>query len=333
MYTNQERITYLLQRYSANKSSAEEVKELFAWLQQAEDDRVLQEHIRDLWQQAAVENAPQETDWDGMFNRVVSTPVQQPRKRTVIPAIAATVLVLCTVAAGTVFYFNKPHDTAPQIAQHTSRHLKVQATATRQLSLPDGSTVVMHPGSTLEYTDSLSREVSLSGEAYFDVAQDARRPFVIHTGLLKTTVLGTTFNIKAYPGEKNITVTVKKGRVRVEDKEQVLGVLETDRQIIYDTEKLVARQQQVNAIAAAGWMKEDMIFDNTAFAVITAQLSERYNVAVRFKDQDLGKCPVTASFNGTEPLEEVLTVVCITRNATYTIRNGVVVIDGKGCNE
>src|SRR5690606_2859673 len=89
----------------------------------------------------------------------------------------------------------------------------------RLLHLPDGSTVIVGVGSKLNYPSSFdslrTREVYLEGQAYFDIRHNPQKPFIIHTGKVATTVLGTSFNIKAWPEDQDITVTVTRGKVRV----------------------------------------------------------------------------------------------------------------------
>src|SRR5207248_3097180 len=99
---------------------------------------------------------------------------------------------------------------------------------TRHIVLPDSSTVVLHAGSRLLFPEAFSvntREVTLVGEAYFDIVHREAQPFIIHTGQLKTTVLGTAFNIRAYDSSQEVMVSVTKGRVRVESGNQVLAEL------------------------------------------------------------------------------------------------------------
>src|SRR5688572_8298430 len=102
------------------------------------------------------------------------------------------------------------------------------------LRLPDGSTVLLNEGSKLEYPITFSgdtREVFLQGEGYFDIQHNPSKPFVVKTANVTTTVLGTAFNVKAFPSEKHITVTVTRGKVKVSKDEKVLGVITHDQQI------------------------------------------------------------------------------------------------------
>ena len=88
------------------------------------------------------------------------------------------------------------------------------------LTLSDGTQVKLNSGSTLSYpqqfsTFAHSREVYLEGEAFFKVVHQSKQPFIVHIGNLKVKVLGTQFNIKAYPAEENITTTLAQGKVLV----------------------------------------------------------------------------------------------------------------------
>src|SRR5690606_2603405 len=103
-----------------------------------------------------------------------------------------------------VFYFSlKPGE--PTTTVHAEfGNSKVTKLAHQLLLLPDGSTVLLNNNSSLDFPQQFTgdtREVILKGEAYFDIKPDASRPFIIHTGKVKTRVLGTAFNIRAYPEE------------------------------------------------------------------------------------------------------------------------------------
>ena len=175
--------------------------------------------------------------------------------------------------------------------------------------------------------------MTLSGEAYFDIHQDTKSSFVINTGSVKTTVLGTAFNIKAYPGSNEVIVSVTKGKVKVEDGPKMLAVLTPDQQIVYNTVASTLAQRQVNALDEISWTRSDMVFESMPFETIAGIISKRYHVNIQFNNEALKQCLVRASFSGTESLEEVLSVLCTVRNATYTIEDGQhVVIDGKGCS-
>lgn len=209
---------------------------------------------------------------------------------------------------------------------------------TRHLTLPDGSTVVLHANSKLDFSGNFSgntREVILTGEAYFDIKHDAKRPFIIHTGEIKTTVLGTAFNINAYPGAKKITISVTRGKVRVEDNKKVLAVLTPDQQVTCNVVAEDAAQLNVDADSVVtDWTKQDMVFEDASFEKVVQLLNRRYGVDIHFKNPALQQCTIKAFFDGTESLEKVLDVLCIISNATHaTIDHKAIILEGKGCGD
>ena len=107
----------------------------------------------------------------------------------------------------------------------------------KKLTLPDGSTVILNRHSKLSYSQdpaAKKREVTLSGEGYFDVRHDHSRPFIVNAGKLSTTVLGTAFNIKTSVNDSKVIITVVRGKVRVTKKDNVIGVLTPNQQIAYN---------------------------------------------------------------------------------------------------
>lgn len=205
----------------------------------------------------------------------------------------------------------------------------------RFLLLVDSSKVLLRPGSTLEYVNDFegsSREVRLVGEGYFDIRHDEDRPFIVHTGDIRTVVLGTAFTIKATEGQE-VQVTVQRGKVRVEKQEKVLGELVANQQLEVDKVEDVAEQKTVLVEEALAWTAEDMRFDDVAFGQLVDRLERRYGTEISFKNPDLVSCPVSGRFTGAETLEEVLELLCATRNATFVkTEKGNIEINGLGCN-
>ncbi len=206
----------------------------------------------------------------------------------------------------------------------------------RFIQLPDSSTVVLREGSTLIYPaafDGDERVVTLTGEGYFDVREHPGKPFRIRSGKLTTTVLGTAFSIKAYPGQENVTVTVTSGKVRIEEHEsnKLLGILEQNQQIVYENAAAVAETKPVKAEESVQWLKKGMDFNSVPFGDIAQQISEQYQVNIRFNNDLLRNCRIRATFEGTETLDQVLFVLCTVRNATYAQRGDTVIISGEGC--
>ncbi len=244
---------------------------------------------------------------------------------------AASVLIMLGCAA--LFFFNARYKSIPPVQQLPGTNA---AAFTRFLVLPDSSTVVLKANSKLVYGPSFGsskREVNLTGEAYFDIRHDAQKPFIIHTGAVKTIVLGTAFNIKAVPGTGEVTVSVARGKVRVENQKAVIAVLLPNQQIVYSTSTASGTQQQVNVNKiVTDWTTEDMVFESVSMSAIAATLSKRYGVNIKIQHPGLMECPVKISFSGTESLEDVITALCTVTNASFaTDKDGQILIDGEGC--
>jgi transmembrane sensor len=269
-----------------------------------------------------------------LFKRIhkIEKPVIPMYKRTWL-RIAAVLIAGLTTA---LFFLNKPGSSN---LGHNSPSGSLANASNHFITLPDGSQIVLRAGSKLvvdkNFTTGASRIVSLSGEAFFNVKHETKRPFIIHTGNVATTVLGTAFNIKAYPGQDNITVTVTRGRVKVEQGQKLLGILTPNKQIIayLDSKHTGTSAQQVIAKQALAWANSDMSFEAMPFGKLAKRLEERYSVHINFKNPALEGCPITGSFNGTESLTEVLNILSQTRNTSYKVNGGDITIDGKGCNQ
>jgi len=206
----------------------------------------------------------------------------------------------------------------------------------KKITLPDGSEVWANASSELKYPaifNGKTREVYLSGEAYFDIAHDASKPFIIHTGTITTTVLGTAFNIKEDKAGQTIKVTVTRGKVRVDNGTKQLGILTPNQQISFNVLNSVATQTEVDASEAIAWQQKDMHFDDISFAEAAAQLEQRFHVTIHFSNDTIRKCRFTGTALEGEKLEKILKVICAFNNATYqTKADGSIIIDGTGCN-
>ncbi|MEP7258871.1 MAG: FecR domain-containing protein [Flavitalea sp.] len=333
----------LFQKYIDNKCSVEETDYLLSLLKTEEYKQFAIDLIgRRVAQKADVRNV----DF-GLEERLelrlkeifeVKTPVIQlyePRRRPNRRWVAAAAVAALLIAGSLFFFLQKDKDIQRPLATHVTPP-KPTVSYIRHLTLPDGSSVVLHAGSKLEYPASFegkTREVTLYGEAYFDISHNAASPFIIHTGKVKTIVLGTAFNIKA--DAKHVIVSVTRGKVRVEDEVKVLAVLTPDQQMQYNVPLNKAAQQTVNAnTLVTDWTKEDMVFNGLSFREIAGLLSKRYGVPVIFNNESLKNCKIRASFSGTETLEQVASVLCGIRNGNFEqLADGAISLNGEGCDQ
>ena len=245
---------------------------------------------------------------------------------------AAAILILLSAAV----FFIRPADniTAPELAKTKDAPSVAKDSVHKWIKLPDGTSVQLNANSHLDYPESFAgkknREVSLTGEAYFDVKHDAAHPFIIHTGKIKTTVLGTAFNISAYSAKKGVTVTVTRGRVMVQDEQKTLAVLTPDQQLVWNGDRS-AKKLNVNADAAIEWKKSDLIMDDITLEDAAKMITSRYGMNVQFKNDKVKDCRFTAAFLNSNGINQVLSVLGDITGATLQLKNHTIIIDGNGC--
>ncbi len=216
-----------------------------------------------------------------------------------------------------------------------------------EVHLPDGSVVTLNAGSRLRYDSvallSGTREVSLEGEGFFNIKADPQHPFIIKTGKVDIKVLGTSFNLKAYPGDKQVETYLYSGKVEVSykllDKNKAV-VLHPKERLVIDlpaleqVETAVPDRQAKNiatrlitpkpeemladSIAAPGWMQGRLDFEDVTFEQLANDLERWYNIKIDIRNEALRGEKFTGSFQQ-KPLPEVLQALRYTLQFSYRI--------------
>jgi len=220
-----------------------------------------------------------------------------------------------------------------------NKHFEFATTARdnqqKRLTLPDGSIVWINSSSELKYPstfDGKTREVYLTGEAYFDIHHDTFKPFIVHTGKIKTTVLGTAFNINALKDSKNVIITVTRGKVSVADQNHLLGYITPNQQLTYNTESRDQSKVKIDAEKVIAW-QGDLFFDNMTFSEVASVLQERFKVKIGFENEQIKNCRFSGTASKGNDLEQILKIVCAFNNASYKQHSdGSIIIYGPGCN-
>ncbi|HEY4289389.1 MAG TPA: FecR domain-containing protein [Puia sp.] len=361
--SQQIRLQELFSRYLEKRCEPAEVAELVGLLEQADAAEALTEPMRVLWDGPKARPVEYPVDWDSMYSRVSQvehdlSALNRRRGRRITTghyAVAAAVLLLLAIP---IFFVVQDRERAGSPRADVSRITggnggvkendrgveesggkvgNVSAGDKRRVvHLPDGSTVLLNRHSRLEYPIAFTggtREVRLTGEAYFDISRRQGQPFLVHSGVLTTRVLGTAFNVRAYPSDKSIEVTVTEGKVQVMEAGRDMGLLTDNQQIHFDIRRdSFAEIRAVNVQPVVAWRPQEIRFDDLTMDVVARRLEQRYKVAVVLANPALKNCRVTAAFYEDDGLDELLSVICAVSQSTFQIREGVVRIDGKGCN-
>ncbi len=340
MSSNPLRLQLLFNKYIKNECSREELQEFWQLMSELSDNDLLSDEIRQYWQNHAEEkwHAQQmnsEKTYEEVMQRaalIETGPKILPLYRRKWPryaAIAASVLL-----AFALFFLLRQDPQHKQLAK--VNQVKSTTQPHQVISLPDGTKVTLNGNSRLEYPPVFNeqfREVNLVGEAFFEVTRDEKRPFLVHTGSIVTRVLGTSFNIKAVPGEKDVAVTVISGKVQVMENKKVLGLLTRSDQIVVNTESHVVQQSKVEVKDIMQWKAEDLVFEDISWERAAIMIANRYGVSIRFENQAMRNCRFSGTFLSDNGLEQVLDVICTLTSATWSkdTEGKTVTIKGAGC--
>ena len=212
------------------------------------------------------------------------------------------------------------------------------------ITLSDGSSILLQHGSRLSYPANFEgdkREVYLDGEAFFEVAKNPEKPFLVYANELVTKVLGTSFNIKSFKGQKDIQVIVRTGKVSVFKLNEVQNsknvkilegvVIIPNQQIKFDKEKSNFSKSLVEQPEMLSEMPQyNFEFKDISASSVFATIQKAYGISIVYDEELLKECPVTASLSD-EPLYGKLELVCNAIEAEYQLIDGQVIISSKGC--
>lgn len=242
---------------------------------------------------------------------------------------AAVIFLPIALCLGTWFIASNQMASQAMLAE-----CHVENGQTKVLRLSDGTLVRLNAGSSLFYPQRFSRlfsrrDVYLDGEAHFDVAENRSQPFVVHVGNLKVKVLGTHFNVKAYPAEELVTTTLEQGRVKVYG-DKIAMTLLPDEQAVYNRISGKMTKRSVDSGNYNQWMKGKLLFDQTPLKVIIADLQRRYDVSIKATPAvDLSR-RFTMAFRADEGVGDVMRVLeKISGNLNYIHQHHTIILDVK----
>jgi len=303
----------LLMRFFNGACTREEVAAVESWLATEEEDwSVMHRLLDDAWQEPATE-ALGDTDSYRILDAMKSKLVLPQKKRmipmrgwvTKVSAVAASIAVLIAVGFGIHHYTKQPGKAPQQLTATTWKILKNESGNTRKILMPDGTAIWLTPYSSLSYNipyGTASRKVQLEGEAYFEVAPDEQHPFTVYTGSIATQVLGTTFNIEAYPAEPAIRVSLTSGKVMVSNTDslqhQKIRLLEPGHMLAYYRGNHTMELMPLAVKDHSVWTKGYLVFNDIPLEQAILRVARRYGWTVGYagNKNQLPEKKVTAIF-------------------------------------
>ena len=358
----------LLFRHFHGSANEAESKLIADWLESSKPNRQFYATLKkisiDLEANTRVRTGTTDAAYNKFIQRVESSRsfyrahIRFSNRRTGFRIVAIAAAVMLLVSITLISYFAGSHRF--HLEDEAMYVVEVPYGGRSNLVLPDGSKVWLNAGSKLTYSSRFSsrnREVSIEGEAYFDVEKN-NHPFVVKTSHLDIQVLGTTFNVKSYPDEDKIETTLVEGEIKIKRKEsKQLLIMNPREKLTYhkasssvkikntaesltevggeftqvapdeqDTSEAGARieiREDIDPQPEVSWKDGDLIFSTEPLSELAKKLERKYDVQFIFLDQELK----TYSYSGTlrdVPLEQVLNALELTSPVRYKIDGRVV---------
>lgn len=313
--------------YVAGRASTDERAALEEAAARDEALRAAIEEARLAWERSArvlhttVDSATVDRAWSRLEQAMRASGAERPAAPRVIPfrdrlprtarhprrswrRIAALAAVaMLAIALGVTWTLSRNRGAAPVAMEQ----LATAAGERLPLTLEDGTEIVLAPGSRLavpvHFTGD-TREVTLTGRAYFHVRHDATRPFLVHARGVETRVLGTEFSVDAYPGDGTVEVMVRSGGVavrRVSSDARDGVVLTRGQRALVDSAGPVRVESGVDTDARLSWTSGRLVFDRAPLSEVLTEVEHWYGLTVELRDPALGSRRLTATFQRESP--------------------------------
>lgn len=238
-------------------------------------------------------------------------------------AAAVALLILGTLSY--LLFFSEPDNTPSSV------YVTGDTTKADQLLLPDGTSVMLGPNSTFSLSADFNKEqrvVHLEGEALFDVSQNQKKPFTVRTNLQDIQVLGTKFNVQAYPNDAYYTTTLLEGAISMATKGiREKMVLKANEQLIYDLKTNSQTVQTVDSKRFASWTEGYYYFEDKTLSEILGRLAHIYGFSFNLKNQALDKKKFTGTFRKEQSITDILDIINISIPIKYTFTDNKITIE------
>lgn len=238
---------------------------------------------------------------------------------TAVSAVAASVLML---------FIHGSKEQEVKLPDYIA--LSTERQEIRTITLPDGSTVRLGPASELIYPAGFAtgREVSLTGEAFFEVVSDPDSPFVVNAAGNKVTVVGTRFDISAYPCDPEVRTVLVEGKV-VFSNNNMSVTLKPGEVLSYGTVTGELSKSSVNVNQYLGWMSGHLNYDKISLEKLFVRLSATYDMDIRYSPVKYADSSFRISLNIKEPIENVLQAVATITPISWSIDGNTISIKEK----
>ncbi len=310
----------LINKYLNGEASEAEVITIFQWMDESAENREEFIKYKKIWALTALGEGNESEKWSSEFE-----PRFRKQKSIHFYLQYAKYAAILLVVFGTgmaVQYFGVSKGKEELVYQNNTT-IAVPLGQMTNLELPDGSRVMLNSGSSITYSGNYSegnRNVTLSGEAYFDVAKDQKHPFTVSTSSLNFKVFGTSFNLEAYPGNQIVSATLVEGSLGVMDKtDRELYRLKPNENAKFDTLTSKIYVSKGETAMYTSWKDGLITFRNEKLKDIAKKIERWYNVEIVIKNPKVGEEAYFGTIMKNKPVDQILEVLGLTSSLKYKI--------------
>ena len=325
-----------IERYISGNADAQDIAFVESLFSHGAENFGLRNRLEEDWESGNHNEIPSEEILSGMLDRVhhlIRNKENQNRKlfanhlaRT-FSKVAATLFLPLLLAGGlTIGYLLKSSNIT--LEQSVSSVIQAPMGSRVIFNLPDGTKGWLNSGSSLAYSIPFNsnRNVTLNGEAWFDVTHDQNHPFEISAGTSRVKVLGTSFNVSAYQGAQYIEVVLQQGKVEFyQDNMAEKITISPSEKLVFSNGKVDVTRTDPSKYEA--WTEGKLVFRGDNMAEVARRIERWYNVKVILADQALENYSFRATFED-DSLEEVMRLLSLTSPIDYKIAPRVMQPDG-----
>ena len=334
----------LIKKFLQKKCNHDEHEIVLDWFTSIRYERKLKNIIREHWDEIQLESPDYDLDTDRFLDKLhhlihldsykKSCNVPFYRKAYRQLSKIAAVLLLPVLVISTWYFITDGRFFSKEEKAIYAEIFSPLSARTR-FELPDGSTGWLNSGSTLKFPVKFygsQRKVELSGEGFFDVVKDSKRPFVVSVCDIDIVALGTRFNVLAYPDDETCEITLESGKVVVEkirkSGEPVkLAKLQPDHQLVISNETNYTGIKKVETEKYTSWKEGKLVLRNDPMNEVVKRINRWYNVEIDLKDKELENYTFRATFED-ETINDVMTLLKISSPIDFVEHKREMMSDG-----
>ena len=317
--------------YLRGKASLEESTKIERWLKDTANERKVREILGNIWTDTEIRIEGAKPDFNRLLDRlhhhinlsekesrISKTNKTIKRIYTGFSRVAAVLLIPIIVFSVYLYLNNQVVTNNSNIAE---KEIFTKPGTRTKIELNDGTVVWLNDGTTLKYPEIFSgkeRQVFVDGEAYFEVAANPKRPFIVHNPMMTTVVTGTKFNINGYSVDNYFESTLLEGKIGLKTNDGQEIKVTPNQQIQFDKKRGSLIRKEVDPTIAVAWIEGRLILKDELLSVAIRKLSRWYNVDIIIADPELNGFLLTATFRD-EKLYQTLDLISQAIPVKYSI--------------